>query len=45
VFKFVPTPFTTAMMATASPAAIRPYSMDVAPDWHFANAINDMLLI
>src|SRR5262245_54168744 len=29
---FVPTPCTTAMMATAIPAAMRPYSMAVAPD-------------
>src|SRR5215203_5538399 len=27
----LPTPFTTAMIATAMPAAIRPYSMAVAP--------------
>ena len=29
---FVPRPCTTVMMATAMPAAIRPYSMAVAPD-------------
>jgi len=28
----VPTAFTAVMMATAMPAAIRPYSMAVAPD-------------
>ncbi|MGF6713113.1 hypothetical protein ABIB77_000316 [Bradyrhizobium sp. i1.14.1] len=30
--KFVPTPFTAAMMAMAMPVAISPYSMAVAPD-------------
>ena len=30
--RFVPTPLTTAMMASAMPAAIRPYSIAVAPD-------------
>ena len=32
VFNCVPSPFTTAMMAMEMPAAIRPYSMAVAPD-------------
>lgn len=32
VFSLVPMPFTAAMMATDMPAAIRPYSMAVAPD-------------
>jgi len=31
-FSAVPTEFTAATMATAMPAAIRPYSMAVAPD-------------
>jgi len=31
VFRFVPRPLTTAMMASAIPAAIRPYSIAVAP--------------
>jgi hypothetical protein len=31
-FRFVPRPLTTAMMASEIPAAIRPYSMAVAPD-------------
>jgi hypothetical protein len=31
VFNFVPRPLTTAMIATDIPAAIRPYSMAVAP--------------
>src|ERR1700683_5500118 len=30
--RLLPTPFTTAMMDTAMPEAIRPYSMAVAPD-------------
>src|SRR6185295_4310084 len=32
VFRFVPRPLTTAMIARAIPAAIRPYSIAVAPD-------------
>src|SRR5450432_1807680 len=32
VFRFVPSPFTTAIIATAIPAAMSPYSMAVAPD-------------
>jgi hypothetical protein len=31
VFRFTPRPLTTAMMASAMPAAIRPYSIAVAP--------------
>ena len=31
-FRFEPSPLTIAMMASAMPAAIRPYSMAVAPD-------------
>jgi hypothetical protein len=30
--RLLPVPFNTAMMATAMPEAIRPYSMAVAPD-------------
>jgi hypothetical protein len=30
--RFVPRPLTTAIMASAMPAAIRPYSIAVAPD-------------
>jgi hypothetical protein len=37
VFRVVPKPFTTAMIANAIPAAIRPYSMAVAPDWSDKN--------
>jgi hypothetical protein len=32
VLRFVPRPLTTAMMASEMPAAIKPYSMAVAPD-------------
>jgi hypothetical protein len=32
VLSFAPSPFTTAMMASAMPAAIKPYSIAVAPD-------------
>jgi hypothetical protein len=32
VFSLVPMPFTAAIIATEMPAAIRPYSMAVAPD-------------
>jgi hypothetical protein len=32
LFRFVPRPCTTAMIATEIPAAIRPYSIAVAPD-------------
>jgi hypothetical protein len=32
VVKLVPTPFTAAMIAMAMPAAIKAYSMAVAPD-------------
>ena len=38
VFSFVPRPFTTAMTAIEMPAAIRPYSMAVAPDSSRRNA-------
>jgi hypothetical protein len=39
VFNCVPRPVTTAMMATEIPAAIKPYSIAVAPDWSFRNPI------
>jgi hypothetical protein len=35
VLSLVPMPFTTAMIATEMPAAMRPYSMAVAPDSSF----------
>src|ERR1043166_413591 len=37
VFNVVPMPLTTAMITTEMPAAMRPYSMAVAPDWSFTN--------
>ena len=33
LLRFEPSPLTTAMIASAMPAAIRPYSMAVAPDF------------
>jgi len=39
VFKFVPTVFTTAIIATAMPAAIKPYSIAVAPDSSRTNRV------
>jgi hypothetical protein len=38
VFKFVPSACTVAMIATAMPAAMRPYSMAVAPYSSFTKA-------
>ena len=35
VFRLLPRPLTTAIMASEMPAAMRPYSMAVAPDWSF----------
>ena len=35
VLSFVPTPFTAVMMARATPARMRPYSMAVAPELSF----------
>src|SRR4051812_24492286 len=35
VFRLEPRPLTTVMIASEMPAAIRPYSMAVAPDWSF----------
>lgn len=37
VFRLVPRPLTTAMIASEMPAAISPYSMAVAPDSSFQN--------
>jgi hypothetical protein len=36
---FEPRPFTTVMIATEMPAAIRPYSMAVAPDSSLAKRV------
>jgi hypothetical protein len=40
VWSFVPKPFTTVIIATEIPAAIRPYSMAVAPDSSRRKALN-----
>ena len=40
VLSLVPLPLTTAMIATEMPAAIRPYSMAVAPNSSFRNDRN-----
>ena len=40
VLRFEPKRFTTAMMVRAMPEAMRPYSMAVAPDSSFRNALN-----
>jgi hypothetical protein len=39
VFRLVPRACTVAMIATAMPAAIKPYSMAVAPDWSDRKAV------
>jgi len=44
VFKFVPSACTVAMIATAMPAAMRPYSMAVAPDSSRMNCEIDVLI-
>ena len=36
VFSLVPRPLTTAIIATEMPAAIRPYTMAVAPETSYA---------
>jgi hypothetical protein len=41
VDSWVPRPFTAVMIAIAMPAAIRPYSMAVAPDSSLKNDFND----
>jgi hypothetical protein len=40
VFSWVPTDCTAAMMTTEMPAAMRPYSIAVAPDSSLRNATN-----
>src|SRR5262249_1389806 len=44
-FRLVPTFFTTVIMATEMPAAMRPYSMAVAPDWSFTKRCNRLFLV
>jgi hypothetical protein len=39
VLSWLPTPFTAVMIAIAIPAAIRPYSMAVAPDSFLKKAL------
>ena len=39
-FKLVPSPLRTVIIATEMPAAIRPYSMAVAPDSSFKKALH-----
>src|SRR3954447_5360998 len=43
-FKFVPRPLTTVMIAIEMPAAIRPYSIAVAPDWSFRKRAKSLLM-
>ena len=44
VLSFVPTPLTAVIMATAMPAAIRPYSMAVAPESSARNCIRAAII-
>ena len=39
VFRVVPIELTAAMIAIEMPAAMRPYSMAVAPDWSARKAV------
>jgi hypothetical protein len=43
VFRLVPRPLTTAMIASEMPAAISPYSMAVAPDSSAKNFLRMLL--
>ena len=42
---FEPNPFTAVMMASAMPAAIRPYSMAVAPDSSFTKREMRLMMV
>src|SRR5207237_10739273 len=44
VFNFEPRPCTTAMIATEIPAAMRPYSMAVAPDSSFTKRLTRFVM-
>src|SRR4051794_16446197 len=44
LFKFVPRPLTTVMIAIEMPAAISPYSIAVAPDWSFRKRAKSLLI-
>ena len=45
VFRLVPRPFTTEMIATEIPAAMSPYSMAVAPDSSLTNRIRNLYIV
>ena len=45
VFKAVPVACTAAMIAMEIPAAIKPYSIAVAPDWSFQNLVRYLDII
>ena len=45
VFRPVPVACTAAIIATEIPAAIRPYSIAVAPDWSFQNLVRYLDII
>jgi hypothetical protein len=45
VLSLLPSPFTTAMMASEMPAAINPYSIAVAPDSSARNALIIFVII
>jgi hypothetical protein len=45
VLSLVPSPFTVAMMASAMPAGISPYSMAVAPDSSERNLRNVFMAV
>jgi hypothetical protein len=42
---WVPTPLTAAMIAIAIPAAIKPYSIAVAPDSFFKNLMTNDFMV
>src|SRR5215467_9519880 len=44
VLRVLPMPLTTAMMATEMPAAMRPYSMAVAPDSSFTKRVTRVFI-
>jgi hypothetical protein len=45
VFNCEPSEFTTVMIATEIPAAINPYSMEVAPDSSLANRFARLIML
>jgi hypothetical protein len=45
VFILLPSPFTTAMIASEIPAAINPYSIAVAPDSSARKALNVLVIV